>query len=157
MGGHFLLQGILPTQGLNLRLLRGQLGSLLLSHQGSEEYFCCAHLHVFSCIPVFPFLLGISLGIGIGGSRDNCLKKPRGDSPVAPWLSICLTLQGTWVPSLVRELRFPVLWNNYAHVSQILRPCTPAGESALQQSSCVLQLGPDTAKTFLQDLVCSHQ
>ena len=65
---------------------------------------------------------------------------------MAPWLRVCLTVQGTWVPSLVRELRFPMLWNNYAHVSQVLRPCTPAGESALQQRSCVLQLGPDIAK-----------
>ena len=35
MGGHFLLQGIFPTQGSNLRLLRWQADSLLLSHQGS--------------------------------------------------------------------------------------------------------------------------
>ena len=30
---HFLLQGIFPTQGWNLRLLRWQAGSLPLSHQ----------------------------------------------------------------------------------------------------------------------------
>ena len=35
-GCHFLLQGILPTQGLNLCLLHWQAGSLPLSHQGSS-------------------------------------------------------------------------------------------------------------------------
>ena len=36
-GCHFLLQGIFPTQGLNLRLLHWQTGSLLLSQQGSPS------------------------------------------------------------------------------------------------------------------------
>ena len=35
MGRHSLLQGIFPTQGLNLRLLYWQVDSSLLSHQGS--------------------------------------------------------------------------------------------------------------------------
>ena len=35
VGCHFLLQGIFPTQGSNLRLLCWQAGSLPLSHQGS--------------------------------------------------------------------------------------------------------------------------
>ena len=35
MGSHFLLQGIFPTQGLNLCLLHWQADSLPLSHQGS--------------------------------------------------------------------------------------------------------------------------
>ena len=34
---HFLLQGIFPTQGLNLRLLYRQADSLPLSHQGSPK------------------------------------------------------------------------------------------------------------------------
>ena len=34
---HFLLQGIFPTQGLNLRLLHWQADSLPLSHQGSSQ------------------------------------------------------------------------------------------------------------------------
>ena len=37
MGCHFLLQGILPTHGLNLSLLRWQMDSLPLSHQGSPN------------------------------------------------------------------------------------------------------------------------
>ena len=35
VGCHFLLQGIFPTQGLNLRLLHWHAGALLLSSQGS--------------------------------------------------------------------------------------------------------------------------
>ena len=85
---------------------------------------------------------------------------------MAQWLRICLTVQGMWVQSLVRGLRFRMLWNSYARVSQILSPCTTARVCALQQRSCVLQLGPDAAElmdieitcwTSLQDLVCSHQ
>ena len=35
VGCHFLLQGIFPTQGSNLRLLHWQADSLRLIHQGS--------------------------------------------------------------------------------------------------------------------------
>ena len=37
LGCHFLLQGIFPTQGLNLHLLRLQVNSLLLSHHQSPS------------------------------------------------------------------------------------------------------------------------
>ena len=37
VGGHFLLQGIFPTQRLNLRLLHRQEDSLTLSHQRSPS------------------------------------------------------------------------------------------------------------------------
>ena len=37
VGCHFLLQGIFPTQGLNLRLLHWQADSLPLSHQGNPQ------------------------------------------------------------------------------------------------------------------------
>ena len=37
VGCHFLLQGIFPTQGLNLHLLHWQADSLPLSHQGSPD------------------------------------------------------------------------------------------------------------------------
>ena len=40
VGCHFLLQGILPTQGLNLCLLHWQAGSLPLSHQGCPKNPC---------------------------------------------------------------------------------------------------------------------
>ena len=33
-------------------------------------------------------------------------------SLVVQWLSICLPMQGTWVRSLVRELRSHMLWGN---------------------------------------------
>ena len=38
-GLHSLLQGIFPTQGSNVHLLHWQVGSLLLSHQGSLFYY----------------------------------------------------------------------------------------------------------------------
>ena len=37
LDGYFLLQRIVPTQGLNPRLLQQQLDSLSLSHVGSPE------------------------------------------------------------------------------------------------------------------------
>ena len=37
-GCHFLLQGIFQTQGSNPPFLHWQVGSLLLSHQGSPDY-----------------------------------------------------------------------------------------------------------------------
>ena len=56
VGCHFLLQGIFPTQGLNLCLLHWQADSLPLSHQGSPDLTFCQHklqiifyvLHTFS-------------------------------------------------------------------------------------------------------------
>ena len=41
VGCHFLLQGIFPTQGLNLGLLHCQAGSLLLSCQGGPYVWLC--------------------------------------------------------------------------------------------------------------------
>ena len=38
MGCHVLLQGIFPTQGLNLHLLHWQAGSLPLSHLGMRYW-----------------------------------------------------------------------------------------------------------------------
>ena len=38
VGCHFLLEGIFPTQGLNLGLLHWQVDSLPLSHWGSHGY-----------------------------------------------------------------------------------------------------------------------
>ena len=47
MGCHFLLQGILLTQGLNLCLLHWQASFLPLSHQGSSKLFNTKHeIHI---------------------------------------------------------------------------------------------------------------
>ena len=43
VGCHFLLQGIFPTQGLNLDLLLWQADSLPLSHQGDPPPFNSSH------------------------------------------------------------------------------------------------------------------
>ena len=45
-GGHFLLQGIFLTQGLNPHLLYWQAGSLPLSHQDSP--------YLFTYVLIFP-------------------------------------------------------------------------------------------------------
>ena len=45
VGCHFLLQGIIPTQGLNPHLLHWQVDSLELCHQGS----LCLGIHVHIC------------------------------------------------------------------------------------------------------------
>ena len=46
---HFLLQGILPTQGSNLHLLYWQVDSLLLSYQGSPCSWWAAIKHEDEC------------------------------------------------------------------------------------------------------------
>ena len=56
---HFLLQGIFPTQGSNLRLLHWQVGYLPLSYLGSPSvYSSNAASHFFHC--------ALSLGTGLG-------------------------------------------------------------------------------------------
>ena len=57
--GHFLLQGIFPTQGSNLRPLHWQAGSSPLSHQGSQSegescvnglpYSMAVHIYPLNC------------------------------------------------------------------------------------------------------------
>ena len=37
---------------------------------------------------------------------------PKGTTLVVQWLRICLPMQGTWVQSLVRELRSHMPWGN---------------------------------------------
>ena len=52
VGCHFLLQGILPTQGLNPHLLHWQADSLQLSHQGSPLFtLVLYYLGFFGCAP----------------------------------------------------------------------------------------------------------
>ena len=68
VGCDFLLQGIFPTQRLNLLLLNRQLGSLLLSHQGSlhdvrqRSNFFFSYLYAYLKkkkikVPLFPIVL----------------------------------------------------------------------------------------------------
>ena len=54
MGCHFLLQGIFPTQGSNLRLLHGRWILYRLSHQGSTV--SCLYLGKSLCLHWFFFL-----------------------------------------------------------------------------------------------------
>ena len=54
------------------------------------------------------------------------------------WLRICLLMQGTWVPSLVGQLRFHVLRGKQACMSQLeRRPHTTMNGSCVStQSQC---------------------
>ena len=71
MGCHFLLQGIFPTQGLNLCLLRWQADSLPLSHQEALSVGC-PHSNPFI---YFQATFSVSL---VGGQLDmkfwQCLR-----------------------------------------------------------------------------------
>ena len=51
--------------------------------------------------------------IGIEWRRNA---RDAGTSLVVQWLRIQLAMQGTWVQSLVREVRSHMLWGNEAHV-----------------------------------------
>ena len=51
VGCHFLLQGIVLTQGLNPHLLHWQVDSLQLSHLGSPIYMCIfVVVQLLSCV-----------------------------------------------------------------------------------------------------------
>ena len=59
---------------------------------------------------------------GVEGEANNLIKfSKEGFSLVVQWLRSCLVIQGTWVQSLVRELRSHILQNNEV--------CTPQPES----------------------------
>ena len=49
-------------------------------------------------------------------------------SLVAWWLRIHLPMQGTWIPSLIRERRTHMLWNNQPQEPYLLRLCSKAWE-----------------------------
>ena len=75
-----------------------------------------------------------------GKRRWNFLKYLCGASPVVLWLGTCLPMQGTWVRSLVGELRSHIPWGNEACQPQLQNP------HAAAKDRCVPQLRRDTAK-----------
>ena len=48
------------------------------------------------------------------------ISEKEGISWVVHWFRICLAMQGTWVPSLVKEERSHMPRSNHAHSSQLL-------------------------------------
>ena len=74
VGCHFLLQGILPTQGLNLCLLHWQAGSLPLSHQGSPPAQLDMGLNTENLL----FLIIERTRIGQGSSDQDSDSVPLG-------------------------------------------------------------------------------
>ena len=95
VGGHFLLQEIFPTQGLNpclLRLLHWQVDSLPHSHQGSLPYPSCGE-GWFSAGSSFPEQGGVGVLWGRGGrggvswpllSLEHRAGSPRVTPPLTP-------------------------------------------------------------------------
>ena len=55
-------------------------------------------------------------------------KEHSGTSLVVQWLRICLLTQGTWVQSLVGELRSHMLQGNQVHAPQLYSPCATTRE-----------------------------
>ena len=57
----------------------------------------------------------------------NIIQKTR-TSLVVQWLRVCFPMQGTWVRSLVRELRSHLPWGNWALAHHNYRACASSRE-----------------------------
>ena len=86
----------------------GPLGSLSPPETQNEEAFGPRpYSEGFSSPKPVPWLFQLS------NFSLNCpYRIELGTSGVVQWLRICLPMQDTWVPSLVRELRSHVPWGN---------------------------------------------
>ena len=90
MGCHFLLQGIFPTQGLNLHLLcllHWQVGSLPLVSPGNPS----EGIRTYLLLIIHAFI------------KLQSLKVDTQTSLVVQWLRIHLPMQGRWIWLLVWE------------------------------------------------------
>ena len=77
----------------------------------------------------------------------NLSQANAGTSVVFQWLRIRLPMQGTWVQSLVRELRSHMPQGNRGRILQLLNLYTTTRETvSCKKRSWVPQLWPDTAK-----------
>ena len=76
----------------------------------------------------------MSPGVGVSTIALNTL----GTSLVVQWLRILLSMQGTLVQSLVRELRFHMPWDNQAHALQQEKPAYHNEEDPAQPKKRVL-------------------
>ena len=91
MGGHALLQGILPTQGSNLGLLHQQADSLWLSHQGSPiQTRICADMSLNSGL--HREAENSSCGVTAGQTWRGCLR-------TWGWPCVAETTAGVFSPS----------------------------------------------------------
>ena len=80
VGCRFLLQEIIPTQGLNPHLLHLQVYSFPLSHHGSPNF----GVHVsFDCLQPIPLPLPLTSAAAAAKSRQSCptLCDPTDGSP----------------------------------------------------------------------------
>ena len=119
VGCHFLLWGILPTQGSNSGLLHCRQILYHWSHQ----------INTINTINVY-------------------LIKMVGTPPVIQWLRIYLARQRTWVGSLIGELTSHMTQGNEACVTRLpsLCPCVASREAQtpqLERRSQVPQIKPE--------------
>ena len=73
-------------------------------------------------------------------------KRFRGLPLVVQWLRVCLTMQGTWVPSLVGGLRSCMPWRSRAHVPQLLKAEHSGAFMPQLESLCAPVKGPTSCK-----------
>ena len=101
MGSHFLLQGIFPTQGLNLGLLHWQADSLPLSRQGSPIPCLVQFSHSVVSNSLRPH--------GLQHTRLPCPSStPRTCSNSCPWIQCCHpTILSSVVPFSLLPSIFP--------------------------------------------------
>ena len=102
MGSHFLLQGIFPTQGLNLCLLHWQADSLPLSHQGSP--IPCS-VQSLSCVRLFatPWTAARQASLSITNSQN--LFKLMSIESVMPSNHLILCRPLFLLPSIFSSIR----------------------------------------------------
>ena len=65
--------------------------------------------------------------------KRSHVKLKGGTSLVVQWLGICLPMQGTWVRSLVKELRPHMPQGIYTRAQQLLKPGHPGARAPQQE------------------------
>ena len=122
MGCHFLLQGIVPTQGYNLYLLHWQVDSLQLSHLGSSLWglpwiyllwLICkfkvnnlphAALHKCQALAALPYKSCVDLT----GHKISCRAQGRWDTPCPGFCISALSFPAPGLPFLCSEPSFDI-------------------------------------------------
>ena len=83
VGFHFLLQGILLTQGSNFHLLNWQANSLPLTHQGSPHAHIIKYIYIYMPTHTYTYVLTHTHTIS----------------------NIAVVLQGTYIIALILQIR----------------------------------------------------
>ena len=127
MGGHFLLQGIFPTQGSNQGLLHWEADSLPLSHLGSPDSFIQFTSFAQSCLTLCNSM-DCSMPASLSITNSWSLVKLMSIESVMPsnYLILChrLLLLPSIFPSIrafsnesVLRIRCPKYWSFIFNIS----------------------------------------